>query len=129
VAKRYSIDPTTKNTGGLLTHQTNGQADPALDKAAFAAPQGKLLGPVKGQFGYYVFEVTKISAATQQTLAQATPLIRQTLVGAQQTNAQTALTKLLRKHWLGKTSCRAAYQTTVYCPGYKAPRTPTTPGG
>jgi foldase protein PrsA len=129
VVKKYSIDPTTKNTGGLLARQTKGQADPALDNAAFSAPQGKLLGPVKGQFGYYVFEVTKITAATQQTLAQATPLIRQTLVGEQQTNAQTALNTLLRKHWLSKTSCRAGYKTTVFCPGYKAPKTATTPGG
>ncbi len=56
-----------------------GQEDHALDAAAFSASQNKLLGPVKGQFGYYVFEVTKITKATQQTLAQATPLIEQTL--------------------------------------------------
>jgi foldase protein PrsA len=129
VVKTYSIDPTTKNTGGLLAHQAKGQADPALDKAAFSAPLDKLLGPVKGQFGYYVFEVTKITAGKQQTLAQATPLIRQTLTGQQQTNAQTALTKVLRQHWLSKTSCRAGYKMTNYCPGYQAPKTSTTAGG
>ncbi len=126
VVKQYSIDPTTKNTGGVLAHQTKGQADPAFDNAAFSAPLNKLEGPVKGQFGYYVFEVTKITAATQQTLAQATPQIRQTLTGQQSTGAQAALTKLLRQHWLGKTSCRAGYKTTNFCPGYTAPKTSTT---
>jgi foldase protein PrsA len=58
VAKKYSTDQATKNNGGLLTGLTKQQADPALAAAAFSAPANKLLGPVKGQFGYYVFEVT-----------------------------------------------------------------------
>jgi foldase protein PrsA len=129
VVRRYSTDPTTKSTGGLLVRQAKGQVDPALGNAAFAAPTNKLLGPVKGQFGYYVFEVVKITAATQQSLASATPLISQTLNGQQSTNAQNTLIKLLRKHWLGKTSCRSGYILTSACPGYKAPKTPTVPGG
>ena len=59
VAKKYSTDPTTKNSGGLLNGVTKQQADPALATAAFSAPVNKLIGPVKGQFGYYVFEVTQ----------------------------------------------------------------------
>jgi foldase protein PrsA len=126
VAKQYSIDPTSKNNGGLLVGVTKGQQDAALDNAAFSAPLNKLLGPVKGQFGYYVFEVTKITTATQQTLAQATPLIRQTLVGEQQTSAQTAVDKIARQHWLSQTSCRSDYAMND-CSGYKPPKTPTAP--
>ena len=129
VALRYSIDPTTRANGGQLIGMVRGQVDPALQKAAFASPPNQLLGPVKGQFGYYVFEVTKITPATQQSLAQASPLIRQTLGGQQQTSAQTALAATLRKHWLGQSNCRALYDTTVYCTGYKAPKAPTTPAG
>lgn len=129
VAKKYSIDPTTKNNGGLLTGVTRGQQDAALDAAAFHSPINMLLGPVRGQFGYYVFEVTKITPATQQSLAQATPLIRQTLSGQQSSNASSLLAKLLRQHWLNKTDCRPAYNTTVYCKGYKPPKAPTTPAG
>jgi foldase protein PrsA len=129
VALKYSVDPTTRGSGGLLVGQAKGQQDPALSKTAFSAPLNKLLGPVHGQFGYYVLEVVKITPAKQQTLAAATPLIRQTLTGQQNTNAQTALTALLRKHWLGQTSCRSTYAVTSYCPGYKPPRTPTKPGG
>ena len=124
VAKRYSIDPTSKNTGGLLVGVTKGQQDAALDKAAFEAPLDKLLGPVHGQFGYYVFEVTKITKSTQQSLAQATPLIRQTLAGQQQTSAQAAVDKVAGGHWRSQTSCRSVY-AMADCSGYKAPKTPT----
>jgi foldase protein PrsA len=124
VAKKYSTDPTSRNNGGLLAGVAKGQEDAALDNAAFAAPANKLLGPVKGQFGYYVFDVTKINPSTQQTLAQATPLIRQTLIGQRQTNAQTAVDNAARKHWLRQTLCRSAY-AMADCSGYKAPKTST----
>jgi foldase protein PrsA len=125
VAKKYSTDPTSKNNGGLLLGVSKGQEDAALDAAAFAVPANKLLGPVKGQFGYYVFEVTKINKATQQTFTQAEPLIRQTLTGQQQTNSQTAVDNVAKKHWLSQTNCRSEY-TMADCKGYKAPKTSTT---
>jgi len=129
VASKYSTDPQTKNSGGLVKGMTEGQLDPAIDTAAFSAPLNQLLGPVKGQFGYYVYDVIAIHPATQESLAQATALIRSTLTNSQGTSAQSALSKRLRAHWLTQTSCRAPYNATVYCPGYKAPATPATPGG
>jgi foldase protein PrsA len=125
VAKKYSIDASTKNKGGLLSGVTQGSQDTALDSAAFAAPANKLEGPVKGQFGYYIFEVTKVKPGTQQSLAQATPLIKQTLTTQLQNNAQTAVENTAKKHWLSKTTCRAAY-AMADCSGYKAPKTSTT---
>ncbi len=109
VAKKYSTDSTTKNRGGLLTGVRKGQEDHALDAASFAAPLNKLLGPVKGSFGYYVFEVTKITKATQQTLAQATPSIQSSLKTTAQTTAQTKLQALVKKAWLSKTTCVSTY--------------------
>ncbi|HZU61135.1 MAG TPA: peptidyl-prolyl cis-trans isomerase [Solirubrobacteraceae bacterium] len=126
VAKKYSTDPTTKDSGGLLVNVRKGQEDHALDTAAFSASQNVLLGPVKGQFGYYVFEVTKITPAKQQTLAQATPLIEQTLKSQEQTTSQSSVDKLVRTHWLSQTSCRSPY-AMADCTGYKPPPTPTTP--
>jgi foldase protein PrsA len=125
VAKKYSIDPTSKSTGGLLTNVQKGQEDHALDTAAFSAPSGKLLGPVQGQFGFYVFEVVKITKSTQQTLAQASPTIRQTLTSQQQTTAQTAVDNTAKTHWLAQTKCRSGY-AMADCKGYKAPKTATT---
>jgi foldase protein PrsA len=125
VAKKYSTDPASKNSGGLLSSLTKQQADPALAAVAFSAPTNKLLGPVKGQFGYYVFDVLKVTPATHQTLAQATPLIRQQLTSQQQQTAQTAVDNQAKKDWLSQTTCRTAY-AMVDCKGYKAPKTATT---
>jgi foldase protein PrsA len=125
VAKKYSTDPTTKNKGGLLAGVTAGQQDAALSQAAFAAPLNKLLGPIKGQFGYYVLQVIKIVPATQKTLAQSSAAIKQTLSGQLQTGAQAALDNHAKKDWLKQTTCRALY-TMADCTGYKAPPTTST---
>jgi foldase protein PrsA len=126
VAKKYSTDP-SKTNGGLLPGVTKGQEDKALDTAAFAAATktNKVYGPIKGQFGYYVFEVTKVTKASQQSLAQATALIQQTLTGQQQTTAQTAVDKVAKQQWLAKTDCLKTY-AMADCKGYKAPKTSTT---
>jgi foldase protein PrsA len=125
VVKKYSTDPTTKSTGGVLKGVTKQQEDTALASASFSAPVNKLLGPIKGQFGYYVFEVTKITPATQQTLAEATPVIKQQLSSQSQTSAQTAVDNKAKKDWLSQTTCVAAY-AMADCKGYKAPKTATT---
>jgi foldase protein PrsA len=122
VAKKYSQDPISKNNGGLLVGVRQGQEDHALDVAAFAASRNKLLGPVHGQFGYYIFEVTKITRPTQETLVQATPVITSTLNQQRQTNSQTTLDNLVKKHWLSQTTCQAAY-VMIDCSNYKAPST------
>jgi foldase protein PrsA len=126
-ASKYSTDIATKSKGGQLIRVTKGQEDQALDQAAFAAPAQKLLGPVKGQFGYYVFKVTSIKAGTTQTLAQATPLIKQILTQQQSANGQTAVDTRAKKAFLSKTDCRSGFVMTD-CHGYKAPKAPTTPG-
>jgi foldase protein PrsA len=125
VAKKYSVDP-SKSKGGLLTGVTKGQEDAALDKAAFAAPKNKVLGPIHGTFGYYIFEVTKITPSTQQSLAQATPLIRQILQGQSQSSAQAAVDSQAKKQWHTKTDCRKTYNITAECKGYKAPKAAAT---
>jgi foldase protein PrsA len=125
VAKKYSTDPTTKNNGGLLTGVTQGQQDAALTTAAFAAPVNKLVGPVKGQFGYYIVEVTSITPATHKSLAQATTTIHQQLTTQASQTAQTAVANQAKKDWLSQTTCRSLY-AMADCKGYKAPKTATT---
>ena len=127
MAKKYSIDPSTKDQGGLLVGVTQGQQDAALNSAAFSAAAGKVLGPVKAQLapGYYVFEVSKIKPSTQQTLAQATPQIQQLLTTQGQSNAQTAVDNQVKTKWQGKTTCRTTYAMSD-CAGYKAPKSSST---
>jgi foldase protein PrsA len=125
VAKKYSTDPTTKDNGGLLENVSKGQQDAALSAAAFAAPKGKLVGPVKGSFGYYIVQVIKITPATQQSLAKATPQIKQTLAGTKQQNATAAVNKKAKALYGSRTIC-AKYYVIQDCKGYKKPKTTST---
>ena len=62
VAKKYSIDP-SKSTGGVLNGRHRRPAGHgALQGRVRGAAQHSSIGPVKSQFGYYVFKVTKINA-------------------------------------------------------------------
>ena len=125
IAKQYSIDQASKNQGGVLLAVAKGQQEKALDTAIFAADKGKLVGPVKTQFGYYVFEVTKITKATQQTLDQAKATIKQTLASQNQQKALDSFVKSFRKRWKAKTDCRDAYATQDCKNAPKATPTPS----
>jgi foldase protein PrsA len=124
VAKQYSIDEASKAQGGKLPAQSEGTLEKSLNDAVFKAKKGEIVGPVKTQFGWYVFEVEKIQKATQQSLEQAKETIRQTL---QSQNQQKALDKFVsdfQKKWKERTECRDGYVTQV-CKGAKATPTPT----
>jgi len=125
VAKKYSIDQASKAQGGKLPAVAKGQQEKALDTAIFDAKKGKLIGPVKTQFGYYVFDVTKITPATQQTLDQAKTTIKQTLASQNQQKALDSFVKSFRKRWKAKTDCREGYRTQDCKNAPKATPTPT----
>jgi foldase protein PrsA len=126
IAKKYSTDQASKNQGGVLLAVSKGQQEKALDTAVFAASKGTLSGPVKTQFGYYIFEVTKVTPASQQTLAQATPTIKQLLTSQNQQKALDAFVKDFQKKWKAKTDCRTGY-ITQDCKN--APKVKTTTAG
>jgi foldase protein PrsA len=128
VAKKYSIDPATKEQGGQLTGVAKGQQDPAFDKAVFGAKKGVVGGPVKTQFGYLVYQVEKITPAKQQTLQEATPQIRQQLVSTGQQSSLQKFIKDFEKKWKDRTDCRDGYVVQV-CKNYKKPKTETAPPG
>ncbi len=125
VAKKYSIDTATKDSGGLLSDVTNGEVEHALNVATFAAPVNKLEGPIHGAFGWYVFEVTKISPAVTESLAKATAAITQLLTNQYQAQAQSELNAEVKKNFGDTTFCRDDY-SIADCNGYKAPASTTT---
>jgi peptidyl-prolyl cis-trans isomerase C len=57
VAKRFSGCPSGKS-GGDLGWFTKGQMVPEFEKVAFEEDVGKVVGPIKTQFGYHVIKVT-----------------------------------------------------------------------
>ena len=56
-AKEHSKCPSGKQ-GGSLGMFGKGQMVPEFDKVVFTGEIGKVLGPVKTQFGYHLIEVT-----------------------------------------------------------------------
>jgi foldase protein PrsA len=129
VAKKYSIDQASKNQGGTLLAVAKGQQEKALDAAVFKAPKSKLEGPVKTQFGYYVFEVSKITPASQQTLTQATATIKQLLQSQNQQKALDSFVKDFQKRWKDKTNCRSGFVTQDCKNAPKPKKTSTVPAG
>jgi parvulin-like peptidyl-prolyl isomerase len=57
LAKENSTDPGSAEQGGELPEFGPGQMVPEFDRAVFAAEPGKLVGPVKTEFGYHIIEV------------------------------------------------------------------------
>ena len=127
VAKEFSIDDASKAQGGKLPAVAKGQQEKAFDDAIFKAKQGELEGPVKTQFGYYVFEVDKTNKASQQTLAEATPTIKQLLTSQNQQKALDTFVKDFRKRWKDATDCREDY-VTQDCKNAPKPTPTPTPG-
>ncbi len=128
VAKRFSIDQASKDQGGALLGIAKGTQEKSFDDAIFAAEKGKLTGPVKTQFGFYVFQVQKIVAAKQQTLKDATPAIKQQLDAQNKQKADDEFNSALRKKWKERTNCADAY-VMAQCKNAPTPKTSTAPAG
>ncbi|MFA9271519.1 MAG: peptidyl-prolyl cis-trans isomerase [Baekduiaceae bacterium] len=124
VAKKYSIDEASKDQGGKLAGVTKGQQEKALDDAVFAAKKDVTGGPIKTQFGYYVYRVTKITKKDQQSLKEATPTIKSLLASQNQQKALDQFVKDYRKKWKERTNCKDDY-VIQDCKNAKAPKTNT----
>ncbi len=81
-------------------------------------------GPLKTQFGYYIYEVLAIKAGNQQPFSKVEPTIKQTLSTQQQQAALSKFIKSFKSKWLAKTDCREGY-VVADCKQYKAPKTST----
>ncbi len=125
VAKKDSIDPTSKADGGLLKEVVKGEEEKALDEAIFSAKKNVLGGPVKTPFGYYVYEVVSVTTGTQQSLTQVKATIKQQLIATDEQKALSTFVKNFKKKWQAKTECRSGY-LVADCNGYKAPKTKST---
>jgi foldase protein PrsA len=105
VSKKYSIDEASKQQGGKLPDVAEGQQEKAFNDAIFSAKKGSLKGPVKTQFGFYVFEVTKVTPASQQSLEQSRETIKNLLKSQRQQKALDKFIKDFRKRYKEKTVC------------------------
>ena len=129
VVKKFSIDTASKAQGGKLPGVTKGTQEKAFDTAIFSAQKGQLKGPIKTQFGYYVFQVTKVAPASQQSLAQASDTIRNLLKSQAQQKALNDFVKDFQKNYRDKTDCAKGYVTSQCSNGPKVGTSGTPPPG
>ncbi len=127
VAKQYSTDPTTKSNGGLRQGISKGQSEPALDDQVFNSPTSQLVGPFKGENGYYLIEVEKITPASTTSLSsQLQDQIKQQIQSLDQQEAAQHFQQELNDTWVPRTFCTSEVNNAM-CANYK-PKLTLTPG-
>ncbi len=79
IVKRYSTDEASRATGGETTLLASSAAADRFTRAAFAADDKTIRGPVRTQHGWFVWELDKITPAEQSPLAEVSDAIRSRL--------------------------------------------------
>ncbi|MDX1353173.1 MAG: peptidylprolyl isomerase, partial [Thiomicrorhabdus sp.] len=68
LAKQYSKDPGSAQTGGDLGTFEQGMMVPEFDEAVFSMKEGEVSQPVKTEFGYHLIKLVKIEPKKPQPL-------------------------------------------------------------
>jgi foldase protein PrsA len=126
VAKKYSEDSVSKENGGKFPGVTKGQFPKALDTAVFSSDKGKIVGPIKTQYGYYLFEVTKNTPGAQQSFAKASAQIKSSMQQEAQQKAQTTFQTEFTDKWRKKTNCADDFKVPAVCGNTEKPKTSPT---
>jgi foldase protein PrsA len=125
VTRTYAADPTARASGGQLTELTRTGANAKLEQAVFKARVRVAEGPVKTGFGWFVFEVEKVTAAVKPTLTKGVRgTIRQQLMGPKRQKALDSYTQEFGARYQAKTTCADGFRINECRNG---PRTKTTP--
>ena len=107
LAKKYSDDPGSKDTGGELGFAQRGKMVPAFDNAIFTQKIGEI-DIVKTNFGYHIVQVEERQAAHTQPLSEVQATILATLTrqaqAAAEDNYAQQLTSEAIKNGLEKTA-------------------------
>jgi peptidyl-prolyl cis-trans isomerase D len=88
LAKKYSDDPGSKNSGGELGFLQHGVTVPEFDKAAFSLKPGQISEPIKTQFGYHIIQTEEKQTAHTKPFDEVRGAILATMIRDKE--AQTA---------------------------------------
>jgi peptidyl-prolyl cis-trans isomerase D len=81
LAAELSKDPSSGPRGGDLGWFGRGRMVPPFEEAAFGAEVGKVVGPVKSDFGYHLIEVLEKRPGGQRSFEEVREAIRARLAG------------------------------------------------
>lgn len=70
LARRSSLDGSTRTKGGVLGRLTQDALEPSYGKAAYAAGEGELYGPVRNRFGWNIGRVDQVFPARTASFAE-----------------------------------------------------------
>jgi len=119
LAKKYSDDPGSKDSGGELGFAQRGHMVPAFDNAIFTQKIGDLK-IVKTQYGYHIVQVEERQQAHTQPLSEVQTTIQATLARQKSAEAQEnyarALTSEAIKDGLQKTAAAHHLQVVTTPP-------------
>jgi foldase protein PrsA len=116
LAKKYSTDPSSKDSGGKMTI-SKGRQVPEFDKVAFSLKAHEIAQPVKTTYGWHVIQaLTPIKKQSVTKLSEVKTAIRQQLL---QQKKQEEM-----RSWVDKTS-KDFESKTSYQVGYEPPATTT----
>ena len=124
LAKKYSLDPGSKNSGGKLTI-TRGQTVAAFDTTAFLLTTNQVSRPVKTQFGYHVIQpLSAVKPATTTPLKDVKAQIKAQILAKAKNDAITSWTAETKKTFVSK----IAYATGFAPPAAATDTSATTTG-
>ncbi len=113
LAKKYSLDPGSKNVGGKLT-VSKGQTVPAFDQAAFTLPTKSISTPIHTQYGWHIIQpLSDVRPAKTTPLASVKESIRQQLLQTQKNAAMTAWVAKSKKTYDKKTHYQVGFGPTT----------------
>jgi parvulin-like peptidyl-prolyl isomerase len=118
VAKKYSEDPTTKESGGLQKAVQEGTLEEPLNAEVFGTPEGELKGPAKGKGGYIVYEVVNSTPESVQELKTVESQIKSTLEQRDEQEYFANFVTSFQTEWKQRSFCASEF-TTERCANYK----------
>jgi peptidyl-prolyl cis-trans isomerase D len=94
LAKKYSDDPGSKDSGGELPFAQHGAMVPEFDKAIFSQKIGDI-AIVKSQFGYHIVQVEERKDKHSQDISEVLPTIQATLLREKAAGTEDSYAKQL----------------------------------
>lgn len=119
VAKKYSEDPTTKESGGLQKSLQEGAIEEPLNAAIFKTPEGQIEGPIKSKRGYTIFEVENSTPESVQELKTVESQIKAALAQRLEQEYIASFTQNFTTEWKQRTFCASGY-VTERCGNFEA---------
>lgn len=109
VAKKYSEDPATKESGGLQKAVQEGILEEPLNEEVFSTPEGQVEGPVQAPRGYTVFEIVNSTPESAQDLKTVEAQIKATLEQRLEQEYITTFVANFFAEWTARTFCASGY--------------------